>query len=241
MVAMNKYAVSVIVAVCNNEKNLDRCIDSLVFQTLENIEIILVDDFSVDSSWQIMKQWQQRFPEKIKVMKSDCKGEVYAKKTGISAATGKYIAIVNPNDFIDYRILNRLLTFAEKNEYPQMVCSPIWEVDGKEKRKIGVVNEKGGVDAYLHTDVHSLAGKLIRRDVFDKYDMLITEGTGEDSTWLFYVLTHEPSIVYCPSAGYYCESKLRFRTLEDEILEYIKKAELDVDILLKKCNSKYKE
>lgn len=61
------YDVSVIIPVYNSSKYLRKCLDSIVFQTLENIEAIIIDDGSTDNSLQIAKEYEQNYPHKVKV------------------------------------------------------------------------------------------------------------------------------------------------------------------------------
>ena len=74
---MEKPFVSVIVPVYNRERLLVRCLDTLVYQTLDNIEILIVDDFSTDNSYEVALDYENRFPEKVKVFKNTCKGVVF--------------------------------------------------------------------------------------------------------------------------------------------------------------------
>lgn len=238
---MSDIAVSVIVAVYNRADYLDRCIDSLVFQTLENIEVLMVDDYSTDSSWEIMEKWQSRFPDIIKIMKSEQKGVAYAKNTGIKQARGKYVTIVDSDDYIDYKMLKRMYGKAEANDFPEIVFSPLWEVDGNNKRKIAIIKEHETAESYLKLNAYHLIGRLFRRDLFERYGLLPELSIGEDSAWLFPIISNEPSIVYYSVPGYYYERSPQSITLDFTNYKIVEDIILGNDILLEKTNEKYRE
>ncbi len=103
--------ISVIVPVYNSEKYLDRCVWSLLNQTLNDIEIILVDDGSDDSSPSLCDEYANSY-EKIKVIHKANEGAGPARNCGINAALGDYIGFVDSDDYIDsdfYEELCRLI------------------------------------------------------------------------------------------------------------------------------------
>ena len=91
--------VSVIIPVYNAEKYLDRCIESAVNQTYENIEIILVDDGSVDSSPAICDEWAKK-DERLKVIHKVNEGAGLARNSGLDVATGEYVVFIDSDDYI---------------------------------------------------------------------------------------------------------------------------------------------
>jgi len=92
--------VSVIVPVYNVEKHLGKCLDSLLAQTLEEIEIIAVDDGSTDSSADILKEYQEKSAKLIRVEKENG-GVSDARNCGLSYATGEYVGFVDSDDYAD--------------------------------------------------------------------------------------------------------------------------------------------
>lgn len=92
--------VSVIVPVYNVEKYLDKCLDSLVNQTLKDIEIIVVNDGSTDKSKQIIQSYKKEYPHLIKAITQTNKGIGYARNKGIKQSKGKYISFIDSDDFI---------------------------------------------------------------------------------------------------------------------------------------------
>ena len=102
-------AVSIIVPVYNVEPYLKKCLDSLVNQTLENIEIIAVNDASPDNCISILKEYKIKYPDKFSYIDSPVNlRQGGAKNLGIKAAQGKYIAFIDSDDWVDldmYRLL----------------------------------------------------------------------------------------------------------------------------------------
>ena len=107
--------ISVIIPVYNVEKYLRECLDSVVNQTLKDIEIICVDDGSTDSSGRILDEYASK-DDRIKVLHKENGGYGKAMNIGIDNATGEYIGIVEPDDFINLNMYETLYNIAIKND-----------------------------------------------------------------------------------------------------------------------------
>lgn len=101
-----KIVVSVIVPVYNSEKYLNECLDSLVNQTLGNIEIICVDDASTDSSPQILDEYASKYSN-VRVFHKCKEGVAAARNFGIKAARGETIAFVDSDDYVDSTLFEK--------------------------------------------------------------------------------------------------------------------------------------
>ena len=98
---MNNHKISIIIPVYNVEKYLRECLDSCVNQTLEDIEIICVDDASPDNSIKILEEYRQKDP-RIKVLRhKENKKQGAARNKGLEVATGEYVWFVDSDDYID--------------------------------------------------------------------------------------------------------------------------------------------
>ncbi len=104
---VNGYKISVIVTVYNTEQYLDKCIGSIIGQSYDNIEIILVNDGSVDNSLEVCRKYE-RLDERIIIINSKNEGAVAARKKGILRATGDYIAFVDSDDWIDSNMFENI-------------------------------------------------------------------------------------------------------------------------------------
>lgn len=107
--------VSVLVPICNVERYLRKCLKFLVRQTLEDIEIICIDDGSTDASPQILAEYAQN-DARIKVITKPNSGYGDSMNKGLELAQGEYIAIVESDDFIDEDGLERMVTLAQGND-----------------------------------------------------------------------------------------------------------------------------
>lgn len=107
--------VSVLVPICNVERYLRKCLKFLVRQTLEDIEIICIDDGSTDASPQILAEYAKN-DARIKVITKSNSGYGDSMNKGLELAQGEYIAIVESDDFIDEDGLERMVTLAQDND-----------------------------------------------------------------------------------------------------------------------------
>lgn len=92
--------ISIVVAVYNAEKTIKKCVDSLLGQTYKNIEIILIDDGSVDSSGEICDEYAKT-NDRIRVIHQKNSGVSAARNIGIEASAGKYICFVDSDDYVE--------------------------------------------------------------------------------------------------------------------------------------------
>ena len=110
---MEKIKISVIVPVYNVEKYLSQCLDSIIHQTYKNLEIILVDDGSTDSSGLICDNYSQK-DKRIKIIHKCQGGLSDARNAGLKIATGEYISFIDSDDFIDKNMYSILINNTQK-------------------------------------------------------------------------------------------------------------------------------
>ena len=97
---MSDIKVSIVIPIYNVENYLRQCLDSVCTQTLKEIEVIAVDDGSTDGSVQILKEYEERYPEILHVYHIENQGVSHARNFGVSKAAGEYILFVDSDDFI---------------------------------------------------------------------------------------------------------------------------------------------
>ena len=117
---MENPCISVIVPVYKVEQHLDKCIQSIVQQTLSSLEILLVDDGSPDRCPEICDKWAAR-DSRIRVIHKDNGGLSDARNAGIESACGEYIMFVDSDDYIAEQACERLLEYA-RSEEAELVC-----------------------------------------------------------------------------------------------------------------------
>ncbi len=109
---MNSIKVSVVVPVYNTSKYLRECLDSIIGQTLKDIEIICVNDGSTDDSLDILKEYEKT-DDRIKIISKENRGYGQTMNVGFGAAVGEYIGIVESDDYIQLDMMERLYNVAK--------------------------------------------------------------------------------------------------------------------------------
>lgn len=145
---MSEPKVSIIIPVYNAEKYLARCLDSLVNQTLKDIEIILVDDESPDGSRLICEEYGKK-DNRIKTVSKKNGGAGKARNEGLKHATGKYIGFADSDDYMEPDMYRILWETAEKYN-SELVMAGFWTVDGNMFSREGERVEK----VYFEKDTH---------------------------------------------------------------------------------------
>ena len=129
---MEKPLVSVVVPIYNVEAYFNRCIGSIVNQTYNNLDIILVDDGSPDKCPQLCDEWAKR-DARIRVIHKQNEGVGVARNYGIDKACGKYLLFVDGDDFLDLKTVEKCIDnlFHQKTDIVIFGCC---DVDKNEKK-----------------------------------------------------------------------------------------------------------
>lgn len=137
-----KPLISVIVPIYNVEKYLPKCIESIINQTLKEIEIILIDDGSTDRSGDIADEYSKK-DSRIKVIHKENGGQGSARNKGIEIADGYYIGFVDSDDWIDFDMYERLYSKAISLKSDMIVCSrKLFDENGLLKGEVYVENNE---------------------------------------------------------------------------------------------------
>ncbi len=178
--------VSVIVPVYNVEKYLKRCINSILNQTLQDIEIIFVDDGSTDSSKIIIEEKLNLYREKIKYYYKENGGLSSARNYGIPYARGEYIAFLDSDDYIEPTMYEEMYNVAKKENSDMVECDFIWEYPDKQKYDCGqIYNDKK--EALEKARVVAW-NKLIKREILEKEKIEFPFGLRYEDVEFFYKL-----------------------------------------------------
>ena len=158
--------VSIIVPVYNVENYITYCLESLVNQTLDDIEIIIVNDGSTDNSEKIIKNYEKKYTNII-YLKKENGGLSDARNFGMKYAKGEYIAFLDSDDFVDKTIYEKMYEKAQKEQADYVECDFYWaypkKVGFKLKEDIGVryTNKK---EMFTYARVVAW-NKLIKREI----------------------------------------------------------------------------
>ena len=158
---MNNPKVSVVVPVYNVEKYLKRCLNSLVNQTLKDIEIVIIDDGSTDNSPNICDEYAKQ-DQRIKVIHKDNQGLGFARNTGLKEVSGEYVGFVDSDDFVEVDTYEKLYTLAKKENVDMITCNYFsFNSTNKEKQRVCTISDNKIV---LGEDLKKLACQLVGKD-----------------------------------------------------------------------------
>ena len=161
--------VSVVIPIFNVEDYLPQCLDSVINQTLTDIEIICVNDGSTDSSLRILEEYLSK-DDRIKIIDKENAGYGHTMNIGMDMASGEYIAIVESDDYILKDMLTTLYDVASKNQL-DFVKSDFYRFYGEDDKLIK--------EYYTINPDHTMYGKLISTsDTPESYTILMNTWTG---------------------------------------------------------------
>ena len=193
--------ISVIVPIYNVEVYLKRCVDSIRNQTYKNLEIILVDDESPDNCGKICDEYAQK-DDRIKVIHQKNKGLSGARNAGIEIATGKYIAFVDSDDYIESTMYEILYEDIVKYHAGLSICNRYYEFeDGRrvERYKQSADTKVySGKDAIIEMNNYSSFDmsawdKLYKRELFN--EIRFPEGKLSEDFFVMFRLLDEADVV----------------------------------------------
>lgn len=196
---MNNIKVSVIVPIYNTEKFLKRCIDSILNQSLKELEIILVNDGSTDNSDKICLEYSEKY-ENIKYLNKLNTGCSDSRNTGIRMAAGEYIAFLDSDDYIEKDMYENLYNKAYVENMDIVMCGILYH-DLLEKRNYSVSPQK--IENYNEYFKYSIliaspCNKIFRKKLILENRILFPLNThqGEDLVFCFKSLSFTNKVGY---------------------------------------------
>ena len=230
--------VSIIVPVYKVEKYLKRSMDSLVNQTLEDIEIICINDGSPDNCLSILKEYKEKYPDKIVIIDKKNEGVWKGRFDGIAKATGEYIGFTDSDDYIALDYAEKLYNAAKKDEADISVCG-FYRVD-VETEHIFSTEMTGYEGKVINMDKNpedtlsingALWNKLYKAEILKNMNNLKNPPRILDDMMFFLlVLLNTNKITFINDSLYYymVRSDSIMATIKKEQLESTEKAMLDV-------------
>ena len=220
--------VSIILPIYNVEKYLKRCMDSLLNQTLKEIEIIMVDDESPDNCPKLCEEYKAKYPH-IKVVHKKNGGLGFARNSGLEVCEGEYVAFIDSDDFVDVHMFEDLYHYAHKNKLDACFCGYNDYLDDKHIRKrqemkgYEVCDGRKAVDEVLmdmvgaapsyHSDVRILSSMwkgIYSLDTIRKNKLQFVserEYIAEDIMFHIDFLPHASKVGFVPGCYYfYCDN-----------------------------------
>lgn len=166
--------ISIIVPVYNVETYVEKCLKSLLEQTLEEIEIIVVNDGSTDHSKEIVQKIMKQFPDKIVYKEKENGGLSDARNYGINYAKGEYIAFFDSDDYVEKDMYEKMYEMAQKEKCDMVECDFFWEYPDHEKRDIGKAYQ--GKKEMLEKVRVMACNKIIKREILEKTNIRFSKG-----------------------------------------------------------------
>lgn len=206
---MNSPKISIIVPVYNTEKYLDKCISSLINQTLKEIEIICINDGSTDNSLKILEKFASK-DKRIKIFSQENQGQSAARNFGIKHATGEYLGFVDADDWVDLKYFEELYSSAKKYDC-DIACSGFKRC-GRFRKSIR--KSFSELNVYINTSEKAKAdqlpnqnyvgNKIYRRENWLKAGLKFEEGrVFEDLAMVIKILDKLGNMVTVPDVYYY--------------------------------------
>ena len=187
MISTENVKISVVMPVYNASDYLRPALDSVVHQTLTDIELICVDDGSTDNSLSIIKEYQQT-DERIRILTENNAGPSIARNKGMARARGEYVIFLDADDFYDETLLEKLYNLAEEEKLDIAVCK--FDIYNNRKAKFedniksdhgeifleaGVVSKNDYPDVILSCTTGYVWNKLFRREFLVEKELAFDE------------------------------------------------------------------
>ncbi len=163
--------VSVIVPVYNVEKYIHKCVDSILNQTMRELEVVLVDDGAQDNSGKICDEYAEK-DQRVRVIHKENGGQSDARNVGCKEAVGDYILFIDSDDYVEHTMIERLYNMAKEHQVDMSVCGVYNVYSSGTKAQCDVIEEFqcDNVEAFGHVMVGrkipgTMCNKLIKREI----------------------------------------------------------------------------
>ena len=241
MVTNNKKKVSIIVPVYNLELYIEKCLNSLVNQTLKDLEIIVVNDGSTDKSVEIIEKMKKQYPNLIKTYNISNVGVAKARNFGLSKATGEYIGFVDGDDYVSKDMYEKLYNKAIEED-SDIVTSGYYKVKKEKCEEKGTkLSNCFGYDIHMQPNIliesfPYIWNKIFKRNLIIKnkiefenlkiYEDLVftyklyfnaNKISKVDEPLYYYIVTRESSATY-----EFTEKRFDIFKAFDSLIEYMK-------------------
>ena len=206
--------ISIIIPVYNAEKYLSACLDSVLQQTLQEIEIICVNDGSKDNSLAILQQYQS-IDSRIVLINQHNQGVSVARNKGLEIARGEFVGFVDADDTINPDMYQTLYLAAKEFDVDVVISHFFKEQDGhviksslpfSENKKLDKDYISQNIIPYMISQdgLNNVWNKLYRKILIDTYKIVFPKGValGEDGLFNFQMFSAASSVIHIPYAGY---------------------------------------
>lgn len=197
-----KPLISVIMPCYNTEKYIHKTLTSLFGQSMQDFEVIFINDGSTDSTASIIEEVKSRYPDRVITIHKENEGQSKARNKGLDVASGKYVIFLDSDDYIDSDYFEVLVSAAEEND-SEMVLSGQHKVDENGNT---IANINYPVDKYPDYSLRRLNphGKLYKLSMLNEHNIRFAEGKlYEDNPFNFLAMFLCKNQVILPYNGHY--------------------------------------
>lgn len=238
--------ISVIVPVYNVEEYLPKCLDSLVNQTFDDFEVVVINDGSPDNSQKIIDEYQEKYPDIIKSFVKENGGLSSARNFALDKVNGEYIFYLDSDDWVDTRLLEKLYSKVQSENADIVVCGA-YSVLNDEKTEIDRYDYSPDINKNYILFRPSAWCKLIKKDIMENKEIKFLEKHIYEDIAVMPALclyankisfVNEPLYFYLVREGSIMNQKKYSKSLEDifDSLDYLEKLFINKDSF-----EKYKE
>ncbi|QJC97139.1 Glycosyltransferase involved in biofilm formation, EpsH like [Bacillus mojavensis] len=220
-----KVKVSVIIPVYNGEQYLRNCIDSVLGQTLKNIEVLIVDDGSTDTTRNILRYYEA-IDERVKPIYQANQGPATARNNALKQARGEFVAFIDADDWVDRETYATMYEVARENNADIVFTDMRWEYEDTTKRYTKSYSAKANkplgrdeikaeiLTDFLYNGSYGSVCKLFRKNLIDTHDLAFPDGKYLGEDWLF----NMDAFTYCQTAYYIDKPLYHYRQANDASL-----------------------
>ena len=192
--------ISVIIIAYNIEEYIERCLKSVLMQSLSEIEIIIINDGSTDNTLKIINELVIN-DSRVKIINKKNSGIIEARKSGIEIASGEYILFVDGDDWLELNACDRLYEIATENNLDLIIYNAFWVYKDK-KDSYSIIKNKESIkldplkNLFLGKIIPAMWGKLIKREFLNKFNIDYPNkiSYGEDLATVSSLLINKPKI-----------------------------------------------
>ncbi|OGI00299.1 MAG: hypothetical protein A2Y25_01570 [Candidatus Melainabacteria bacterium GWF2_37_15] len=250
---MIKPRISVIIPIYNAENTLEKCLDSIVNQTLSGIEIILIDDGSMDKSFEIANKYAQQ-DSRIKLIRQANQGLSDARNKGIKIAQGEYISFVDSDDWVSEEMYEELVKQAEEHNKPNVIKIYNYKVTQAGTATViaftfpNTCNKKAvltdNLKEIMKNCSYAVWSGLWKKDFLHKHNLFFAKNIHNGSdilfTWQAMILSREVLLVFKPFYYYNLSTPSSVtRSINNKFLDLIKVFNRQKDFIIEQ--NRYEE
>ena len=224
--------ISIIIPVYNTAKYLKRCFESVLAQDYKNIEMVVINDGSIDNSELIINEYKEKYPELISYYNKPNTGVADTRNFGIEQAKGEYIMFLDSDDYIDKALLKTLEKYTDKNI--DLIKFKLQRVDDTGKileivpgATFEQTTGEDGFNKLYSTDVllDSPCVYLIKKEIFTNNNLKFTVGTEhEDFGLVPFIIVLAKTMISVNFYGYFYVQSDNSITRNEDYKRTIKKA-----------------